>query len=78
MLRLEKETRFYRASTSELFGSVQGVPQQETTPFYPRSAYAVAKLYHHELPQGVRALCKQRHPVQLKGRRAAKLSSRAR
>ena len=42
---LEKKTRFYQASTSELFGKVQEVPQRETTPFYPRSPYAVAKLY---------------------------------
>lgn len=42
---LEKKTRFYQASTSELFGKVQEVPQKETTPFYPRSPYAVAKLY---------------------------------
>ncbi|MBV7380628.1 GDP-mannose 4,6-dehydratase [Maritimibacter dapengensis] len=41
----EKETRFYQASTSELFGKVQEIPQRETTPFYPRSPYAVAKLY---------------------------------
>ena len=42
---LERKTRFYQASTSELFGLVQEVPQRETTPFYPRSPYAVAKLY---------------------------------
>jgi len=42
---LEKSTRFYQASTSELYGLVQEVPQKETTPFYPRSPYAVAKLY---------------------------------
>merc|ERR1719204_2923214 len=42
---LEKTTRFYQASTSELYGLVQEVPQKETTPFYPRSPYAVAKLY---------------------------------
>jgi len=42
---LEKTTRFYQASTSELYGMVQEVPQRETTPFYPRSPYAVAKLY---------------------------------
>jgi len=42
---LEKKTRFYQASTSELFGKVQEVPQKESTPFYPRSPYAVAKLY---------------------------------
>jgi len=42
---LEKTTRFYQASTSELYGKVQEVPQKETTPFYPRSPYAVAKIY---------------------------------
>ena len=45
ILSLEKKTRFYQASTSELFGLVQEVPQKETTPFYPRSPYAVAKMY---------------------------------
>ncbi|MDO3383230.1 GDP-mannose 4,6-dehydratase [Gilvimarinus algae] len=45
LLRLEKKTRFYQASTSELYGLVQETPQTETTPFYPRSPYAVAKLY---------------------------------
>ncbi len=45
ILGLEKQTRFYQASTSELYGLVQQVPQSETTPFYPRSPYAVAKLY---------------------------------
>jgi GDPmannose 4,6-dehydratase len=45
LLGLEKKTRFYQASTSELFGKVQEVPQTETTPFYPRSPYACAKLY---------------------------------
>jgi len=45
LLNLEKKTRFYQASTSELYGLVQEVPQTETTPFYPRSPYAVAKLY---------------------------------
>jgi GDPmannose 4,6-dehydratase len=44
-LGLERHTRFYQASTSELYGLVQEVPQRETTPFYPRSPYAVAKLY---------------------------------
>lgn len=44
-LGLEKRTRFYQASTSELYGLVQEIPQRETTPFYPRSPYAVAKLY---------------------------------
>jgi GDPmannose 4,6-dehydratase len=45
ILGLEKTSRFYQASTSELYGKVQEVPQKETTPFYPRSPYAVAKLY---------------------------------
>lgn len=45
LLGLEKKTRFYQASTSELYGLVQETPQKETTPFYPRSPYAVAKLY---------------------------------
>jgi GDPmannose 4,6-dehydratase len=46
-LDLEKKARFYQASTSELYGLVQEVPQRETTPFYPRSPYAVAKLYSY-------------------------------
>jgi GDPmannose 4,6-dehydratase len=45
ILRLENKTRFYQASTSELFGMVQEVPQNETTPFYPRSPYGIAKLF---------------------------------
>ncbi|MDQ0139596.1 GDPmannose 4,6-dehydratase [Cupriavidus necator] len=45
ILGLEKQTRFYQASTSELYGLVQEIPQKETTPFYPRSPYAAAKLY---------------------------------
>lgn len=45
ILRLEKKTRIYQASTSELYGLVQEIPQKESTPFYPRSPYAVAKLY---------------------------------
>jgi GDPmannose 4,6-dehydratase len=45
ILGLEKKTRFYQASTSELFGKVQETPQKETTPFYPRSPYGVAKMY---------------------------------
>ena len=44
---VDKSTRFYQASTSEMFGLVQAVPQSETTPFYPRSPYGVAKLYAH-------------------------------
>ena len=47
ILGREKRTRFYQASTSELFGKAQEVPQKETTPFYPRSPYAAAKLYAH-------------------------------
>ena len=47
ILGLERETRFYQASTSEMFGLVQEVPQRETTPFYPRSPYGAAKLYAH-------------------------------
>ncbi|HRF26819.1 MAG TPA: GDP-mannose 4,6-dehydratase, partial [Ferruginibacter sp.] len=45
ILKLEHKTRFYQASTSELYGKVQEIPQKETTPFYPRSPYGVAKLY---------------------------------
>lgn len=47
ILGLEKQVRFYQASTSELFGKVQEIPQKETTPFHPRSPYGVAKLYAH-------------------------------
>ena len=47
LLGLEKKTKFYQASTSELYGLVQEVPQKESTPFYPRSPYAVAKLYSY-------------------------------
>jgi GDPmannose 4,6-dehydratase len=47
MLGFERRTRFYQASTSEMFGKVQEFPQRETTPFYPRSPYGVAKLYAH-------------------------------
>lgn len=45
LLGLQKKTRFYQASTSEMYGQVQEIPQKETTPFYPRSPYGVAKLY---------------------------------
>jgi GDPmannose 4,6-dehydratase len=45
ILKMEQKTRFYQASTSELYGKVQETPQKETTPFYPRSPYAVAKIY---------------------------------
>ena len=51
ILGLEKKTRIYQASTSELFGKVQEVPQKETTPFYPRSPYGVAKQYGFRLQQ---------------------------
>src|SRR6187399_1213449 len=47
ILGLEKKTRFYQASTSEMFGLVQEIPQKETTPFYPRSPYGAAKVYGH-------------------------------
>lgn len=47
ILKLEDKTRFYQASTSELFGKAQEIPQQETTPFYPRSPYGAAKLYSY-------------------------------
>ncbi len=47
ILRMEKKTKFYQASSSELFGKIQESPQNETTPFYPRSPYAVAKLYSY-------------------------------
>jgi GDPmannose 4,6-dehydratase len=47
ILDLQKKTRFYQASTSEMFGKVQETPQRETTPFYPRSPYGVAKVYGH-------------------------------
>src|ERR1700755_2745007 len=45
VLDMQEKTRFYQASTSELYGLVQEIPQKETTPFYPRSPYAVAKMY---------------------------------
>ena len=45
--KLQKKTRFYQAGTSEMFGKVQEVPQNEKTPFYPRSPYGVAKVYAH-------------------------------
>ena len=45
ILGLEKQTRFYQASTSEMFGKVQEIPQRETAPFYPRSPYGAAKVY---------------------------------
>jgi len=54
ILRLEGVTRFYQASTSEMFGLVQEIPQKETTPFYPRSPYACAKLYAHWIVKNYR------------------------
>lgn len=54
ILGLEKKTRFYQASTSELYGLVQEVPQSETTPFYPRSPYAAAKLYGYWITKNYR------------------------
>ena len=53
-LGLERRTRFYQASTSELFGKVQEVPQSETTPFYPRSPYGVAKQYAYWITKNYR------------------------
>src|SRR3569832_1625902 len=57
ILGMEKETRFYQASTSELYGLVQEVPQKETTPFYPRSPYGVAKLYGYWITVNYREAC---------------------
>ena len=54
ILSMESYTRFYQASTSELFGLVQEIPQKETTPFYPRSPYAAAKLYAHWIVKNYR------------------------
>lgn len=54
ILKLEEKTKFYQASTSELYGKVQEVPQKETTPFYPRSPYAAAKLYAYWIVKNYR------------------------
>ena len=54
ILKLESRTKFYQASTSELYGMVQEVPQSETTPFYPRSPYGVAKLYAYWITKNYR------------------------
>jgi GDPmannose 4,6-dehydratase len=54
ILGMEKSVRFYQASTSEMFGLVQEIPQRETTPFYPRSPYGVAKLYGHWITKNYR------------------------
>lgn len=68
ILGLEKKTKIYQASTSELFGLVQEVPQKETTPFYPRSPYGVAKQYgfsdNQELPRKLWHVCRKRYFVQ--------------
>ena len=54
LLGMEKKTRIYQASTSEMFGKVQEIPQSETTPFYPRSPYGVAKLYGYWIVKNYR------------------------
>jgi GDPmannose 4,6-dehydratase len=54
ILGMDKNVRFYQASTSEMFGMVQEIPQRETTPFYPRSPYGVAKLYGHWITKNYR------------------------
>ena len=54
LLGMEKKTRIYQASTSELYGLVQATPQTETTPFYPRSPYGVAKLYGYWIVKNYR------------------------
>ena len=68
---MEKRTRFYQASTSELYGKVQEVPQRETTPFYPRSPYGVAKLYAYWMTvnylRGLRLSRFERHSLQSRG-----------
>src|SRR4051795_276440 len=57
ILGLTKKTKIYQASTSELYGLVQAVPQSETTPFYPRSPYAVAKMYAYWITVNYREAC---------------------
>ena len=68
ILGLDKKTRFYQASTSELFGWCRRLPQNETTPFYPRSPYGAAKLYAYWITVNYREAyglhASQRHPVQ--------------
>ena len=62
LLGLEKKTKIYQASTSELYGLVQDKPQKESTPFYPRSPYAVAKLYAYWITvnyRGIQYVCMQ-------------------
>ena len=66
IFQLEKKTKFYQASTSELYGLVQETPQKETTPFYPRSPYAVAKLYAYWITVNYREaydICLQRNII---------------
>ena len=67
-LGMTRHVRFYQASTSELYGLVQEVPQKETTPFYPRSPYAVAQIVrsldHCELSRSLRNVCLQRNSLQ--------------
>ena len=67
LLGMTDSTRFYQASTSELYGKVVETPQTETTPFYPRSPYAVAKLYAYWITvnyrEALRYVRLQRHPV---------------
>ena len=73
-LGLENKTRFYQASTSELYGDAQEIPQTETTPFYPRSPYGVAKMYAYWIAVNYRRalwdVCLQRHSVQSRMHRA--------
>ena len=57
ILRLDDKTRFYQASTSEMFWDVREVPQRETTPFYPRSPYGAAKVYAHWITVSYREAC---------------------
>ena len=68
ILGLTEKTRFYQASTSEMFGLVREIPQRETTPFYPRSPYGAAKVYAHWITVNYREAYGmyrlQRHPVQ--------------
>ncbi len=71
ILGLREKVRFYQASTSELYGKAQEVPQRESTPFYPRSPYAAAKLYAYWMTVNYReaygTACQQRHTLQSRG-----------
>ena len=64
ILNLENKTKFYQASTSELYGLVQETPQNESTPFYPRSPYAVAKLYSYWITKNYRESYKFLHAME--------------